>query len=140
MTNRHTRDRGGVASRCCRFFTLASSSGPGSSSPSRSGGADLGLADVPRYKSRIFYRTHTEGPPANVLREEGGWSFGESFDHFGLVYYRVVDEETIYFCWRMYDQFRYLYPGYPTGELTRAASTDAVSSALESFLSFIDLN
>jgi hypothetical protein len=96
------------------------------------------LVDVPRYKSSLFYRTSAEVPRANVLREEGGWSFGESFDHFGLVYYRVVDEERIYFCWQMYDQFRYLYPDYPTGELTRAAPTLAVKSALKSLLLFLE--
>ena len=55
----------------------------------------------PRGNKYNMYTASEEVPSYQTLWSRGGWSFGEGFDDFHLVYYAIENEGFVHFHWKL---------------------------------------
>jgi len=51
-------------------------------------------------KVDIIFSVLSDVPATRTLLERGGWSFGEAFDCFFLLYYATLDDDVIHWHWK----------------------------------------
>lgn len=81
----------------------------------------LELAQPLRYR-RFAYDSDEDSPTYQALIDQGGGSFGESFDPFALTYFSVRKTNRIHFKWQLPEVYYPLFPDYPRQEFHGSVS------------------
>jgi hypothetical protein len=85
-------------------------------------------------KYRLLFKDLASVPSPDSMQLKGGWSFGEAFDDFDMIYYAVVAAGQIYFQWSLDSQFTAKYPGYSLDRHRHSVSFEAFDRVVNEFL------
>ena len=84
--------------------------------------------------SKYVYESLSECPKESDLRDRGGWSFGESFDPFSMIYYVILGDSLAHFSWKLSEPYYSMFPTYPKSSRQFSVSLDQYRTPTYQFI------
>lgn len=91
-------------------------------------------------ENRLLFKDLASVPPLESMQRRGGWSFGEAFDDFDIIYYTVIGTGEIYFEWSLDNQFTAKYPGYSLDRHRHGVRFQSFDHVVKAFLDDLGKN